>query len=166
MKSIVRTACAVEASTDPHHFFYRATPQCMPGECAGRATGSAADGHACCACSTGPVPCHRSASANCLTGCAHPCPAGAPAPRSVNTRHQGVPGPKSPQPVLERLGLYHYAVKSIDDFKQKMARGSGMGNVKTLAFLEYVDNFTGAHCADALDLGLQLHGLMALQEAL
>lgn len=87
-------------------------------------------------------------------------------PCAVNTRHQGVPGPKSPQPVLERLGLYHYAVKSIDDFKQKMARGSGMGNVKTLAFLEYVDNFTNAHCADALDLGLQLHNLMALQQAL
>lgn len=88
-----------------------------------------------------------------------------PTPPAVNTRHQGVPGPKSPAPVLERVGLYHYAVKSLDDFQQKMARGSGMGNVKTLAFLEYVDNFTDAYCADALDLGLQLGQLMALQKA-
>lgn len=89
-----------------------------------------------------------------------------PRPPAVNTRHQAVPGPKSPTPVLERLGLYHYAVKSVDDFMQKMARGSGMGNVKTIEFLEYVDNFTDAYCADALDLGLQLHTLMELQRAL
>lgn len=86
---------------------------------------------------------------------------------AANGRHQYAPGPKSPgKPALDRVGLYHYAVKSIDDFKQKMARGSGMGNVKTLAFLKYVDNFTNAYCADALDVGLQLHMLMALQEAL
>lgn len=81
-----------------------------------------------------------------------------------------------------------------------MARGSGMGNVKTIAFFEvgahrvltsccraaasvpltcachnplfcdfavqYVDNFTDSYCPDALDVGLQLNNLMALQEAL
>lgn len=41
-----------------------------------------------------------------------------------------------------------------------------MGNVKTLEYLQYVDNFTTAYCSDALDLGLQLHNLMALQGAL
>ena len=55
-----------------------------------------------------------------------------------------MPGPKSPTPSHERVALYHYAVKSVDDFQQKMARGSGMGNVKTLDFLRYVDNFTAA----------------------
>ena len=69
-------------------------------------------------------------------------------------------------PVLDRVALYHYAVKSVDDFKQKMARGSGMGNIKTLAFLTYVDNFTDSYCTDALDVGLQLNNLMALQAAL
>lgn len=37
---------------------------------------------------------------------------------------------------LLQVGLYHYAIKSLDDFIQKMARGSGMGNVKTIAFFE------------------------------
>ena len=77
-----------------------------------------------------------------------------------------MPGPKSKAPVLERWGLYHYAIKSVDDFQQKMMRGSGMGNVKTFAFLLYVDNFTDGYCADALDVGLQLNDLMALQAAL
>jgi len=86
--------------------------------------------------------------------------------RAVNSRHELVDGPKSPVPVLERLGLYHYAVKSVDDFMQKMARGSGMGNIKTIAFLEYVDNFTTAYCPEALDMGLQLNNLMELQKAL
>lgn len=105
-------------------------------------------------------------------------------------------------PLLLQVGLYHYAIKSLDDFIQKMARGSGMGNVKTIAFFEvgahrvlsrccraaasvplacachdpmvchcapavqYVDNFTDSYCPDALDVGLQLNNLMALQEAL
>ena len=77
-----------------------------------------------------------------------------------------MPGPKSPTAALERVGLYHYAVKSKDDFMQKMARGSGMGNIKTLDFLRYVDNFTDAYCPEALDVGLQLSNLMALQAAL
>ncbi len=75
-------------------------------------------------------------------------------------------GPKSKEPVLERWALHHYAVKSVDDFQQKMTRGSGMGNIKTLAFLQYVDNFTDDYCPDALDMGLQLNNLMALQRAL
>lgn len=114
VKSVVQAACALESSTDPHHFFYRDTPECMP----------------------------------------------------VNTRHEPVPGPKSRTPVQERWALYHYAIKSVDDFQQKMMRGSGMGNVKTLAYLQYVDNFTDARCPDALDMGLQLNNLMGLQGAL
>lgn len=31
VKSIVRCACAVESSTDPHHFLYKPNPECMPG---------------------------------------------------------------------------------------------------------------------------------------
>ncbi|PSC67481.1 glycosyl transferase family 2 [Micractinium conductrix] len=114
VKSIVRGACALEASTDPHHFFYKGIPDCAP----------------------------------------------------VNSRHELVLGPKSKTPALERIALYHYAVKSLDDFQQKMARGSGMGNIKTIQFLEYVDNFTLSYCPDALDVGLQLSTLMALQSAL
>ena len=41
-----------------------------------------------------------------------------------------------------------------------------MGNIKTLDFLRYVDNFTDAYCPEALDVGLQLSNLMALQAAL
>lgn len=41
-----------------------------------------------------------------------------------------------------------------------------MGNIKTMAFLEYTDNFTTSYCPGALDLGLQLETLMDLQGAL
>ena len=34
----------------------------------------------------------------------------------------------------------------------------GMGNTKTLAYLEYVDNFTTSYCLDAVDLGVQMAG--------
>jgi hypothetical protein len=43
----------------------------------------------------------------------------------VNTRHEVVKGPKSHNVTLERVGLYHYSIKSMEDFKMKMARGSG-----------------------------------------
>ena len=34
----------------------------------------------------------------------------------------------------------------------------GMGNTQTLAYLEYVDNFTTSYCLDAVDLGVQMAG--------
>ena len=46
-------------------------------------------------------------------------------PPAVNTRHEPVKGPKSESVALERLGLYHYSIKSLEEFRKKMARGSG-----------------------------------------
>ena len=37
-------------------------------------------------------------------------------------------------------------------------RPPGMGNLKTMAYLEYVDNFTTADCFGAIDLGLHMAG--------
>lgn len=61
VKSIVRTECALESSTDPHHFIYRDNPECQPADSA----------------------------------------------------HRWAPGPKTDAPLLARVALYHYAVKSI-----------------------------------------------------
>lgn len=76
--------------------------------------------------------------------------------KAVNTRRETIPGPKSKSVAPERLLNFHYAVKSKEDFSYKMARGSGMGNLKTMAYLEYVDNYTTAECWDAIDLGMDM----------
>lgn len=76
--------------------------------------------------------------------------------KAYNTRREIVPGPKSKSVAVERLVNHHYAVKSREDFDQKMARGSGMGNLKTMAYLEYVDNYTTADCYQAVDVGLDM----------
>lgn len=44
---------------------------------------------------------------------------------AVNTAHDVVKGPKSERHLIDRLALYHYAVKSEEEFAAKMARGSG-----------------------------------------
>ncbi|GAB4813551.1 hypothetical protein N2152v2_000597 [Parachlorella kessleri] len=72
---------------------------------------------------------------------------------AVNTRHEQVKGPKSKNVTLDRVGLYHYSIKSLEDFQLKMAR---MGNQKTMAYLDYIDNFTTADCFDAIDMGVQM----------
>ena len=36
-----------------------------------------------------------------------------------------------------------------------------MGNQKTMAYLEYIDNFTTADCYDAIDVGVQLAAFAA-----
>lgn len=64
-----------------------------------------------------------------------------------------VAGPKSSRQATARVALHHYAIKSREEFGAKMARGSGMGNQKTMAFFHYVDNYTTANCDQAIDLG-------------
>lgn len=75
---------------------------------------------------------------------------------AVNTRHEVVKGPKSNTAALDRLALYHYSIKSREDFAKKMARGSGMGNQKTMEYMYYIDNFTTADCLGAMDVGMQM----------
>ena len=47
---------------------------------------------------------------------------------------QRLDGPKGAHAVHARAAVHHYALKSQQDFVRKMARGSGMSNVKGLAF--------------------------------
>ena len=44
---------------------------------------------------------------------------------AINTAREKIPGPKSERHVIDRLALYHYAVKSEEEFHAKIARGSG-----------------------------------------
>ncbi|KAL6770892.1 hypothetical protein ACKKBF_B33120 [Auxenochlorella protothecoides x Auxenochlorella symbiontica] len=75
---------------------------------------------------------------------------------AVNTTHDRVDGPKSERQALDRLALYHYALKSEEEYQAKMKRGSGMGNQKTMAFFHYVNNYTTAVCLDGIDKGRYL----------
>ncbi len=44
---------------------------------------------------------------------------------AVNTTHDRVDGPKSERQASDRLALYHYALKSEEEYQAKMKRGSG-----------------------------------------
>lgn len=57
---------------------------------------------------------------------------------AVTTAGERVDGPLSDHVTLDRLVLNHYVTKSVQDFAEKMRRGSGMGNKKTVEFWTYV----------------------------
>ena len=65
---------------------------------------------------------------------------------AVNTALQEVEGPRSLQVLTDRVVLNHYVTKSLDDFLQKVARGSGMGNHKTMDFFREVQASASRHC--------------------
>ena len=48
-----------------------------------------------------------------------------------------------------QVALYHYATKSQAEYTAKMARGSAMGNQKSVHFMHYIDQEANATCADA-----------------
>jgi hypothetical protein len=45
-----------------------------------------------------------------------------------------------------QLALYHYVLKSKEEFAGKMDRGSGAGNVKTWEYWDYVEELATNKC--------------------
>eukprot|EP00887_Chlorella_sp_A99_P004110 scaffold23.g4110.t1 len=65
----------------------------------------------------------------------------------------GVPteGPSNPEIRGDTWVLFHYVIKSEGEYRQKMARGSAMGNHKTMAFFERIDAEATESCPQALE---------------
>ena len=66
---------------------------------------------------------------------------------AVNSARQKIQGPRSAQVVIGRVALNHYVTKSLDEFLQKIARGSGMGNQKTMHFFRQVQASATHNCS-------------------
>lgn len=63
-----------------------------------------------------------------------------------------VDGPVSDYPNVQRLALYHYATKSLEDFKDKVRRGSAMGNRRDETFFDDLMARANETCPEALVL--------------
>ena len=71
---------------------------------------------------------------------------------AVNTRHEPVDGPFSSPPDFDEAFIYHYVVKSWQDFVYKAARGSAMKNFKTREFFTLVEQESTAVCTELAQL--------------
>ncbi|KAK9811751.1 hypothetical protein WJX72_009499 [[Myrmecia] bisecta] len=82
---------------------------------------------------------------------------------AVNEQFQRVDGPRTDAPSFQHIALHHYALKSLEEFQQKINRGQAHGEIgKTLEFFDAVDASTTARCADALHFGGQFGALAPL----
>ena len=51
---------------------------------------------------------------------------------------------------ISRIALYHYILKSKEEFEEKMLRGTGMGNKKGRIFFDELEREVTENCTDAL----------------
>eukprot|EP00884_Botryococcus_braunii_P006926 jgi/Botrbrau1/16234/Bobra.0066s0020.1 len=65
---------------------------------------------------------------------------------AVNTKFQPVHGARSQTVSTERVILKHYVLKSAEEYKEKINRGSGMKNKKTFEFFNFVEQQATADC--------------------
>jgi len=72
---------------------------------------------------------------------------------AVTTNYQRVDGPATlPSHVRhDKLMLQHYAIKSEEEFRVKMKRGTGMGNFKDWAFYQHINGAAMEDCPLVLD---------------
>lgn len=62
-------------------------------------------------------------------------------------------GAKAESVVTDRLVLHHYVTKSLEQYLSKIARGSAMGNRKSIEFYDLVQSQATEKCMAALHLG-------------
>lgn len=70
---------------------------------------------------------------------------------AVDTSGAIVEGSSNPAIRGETLVLFHYAIKSEQEYREKMSRGSAMGNHKTMTFFERIDAASTEVCPQALE---------------
>ena len=72
---------------------------------------------------------------------------------AVNSAAEGVFGPKADRAVTDRVVLNHYVTKSLEQYQQKMDRGSGRGNRKSIEFYDLTQQMATESCTYAVHLG-------------
>lgn len=72
---------------------------------------------------------------------------------AVNSAGEEVSGARSSRVVTDRIALNHYVTKSLEQYQQKMQRGSGMGNRKSMEFFQLTQLMATERCTYAVHLG-------------
>ena len=72
----------------------------------------------------------------------------------MNSAAERVSGPRADRIVTDRVVLNHYVTKSAEQYQQKMDRGSGMGNRKSIEFYDLTQQMATESCTYAVHLGM------------
>lgn len=72
---------------------------------------------------------------------------------AVNERFQRVDGPWNHNVTYDKISINHYVLKSFEEYLEKSARGSAMGNHKPLSFFFGINAQATFTCKQALELG-------------
>lgn len=65
---------------------------------------------------------------------------------AVNDQHERVWGKKSREATYSRLALHHYITKSVDEFRQKVQKGSGNFKHRAKSFISMIDEKATEKC--------------------
>ena len=74
---------------------------------------------------------------------------------AVNELGLPVLGARGVHPTTDRIALHHYALKSLQEYEAKMARGSAMKNHKTMEFFNDIDSLATEDCHHMLGTPLK-----------
>eukprot|EP00891_Asterochloris_glomerata_P005717 jgi/Astpho2/5717/e_gw1.00079.119.1_t len=74
---------------------------------------------------------------------------------AVNELGLPVLGARGVHPTTDHIALHHYALKSLQEYEAKMARGSAMKNHKTMEFFNDIDSLATENCHDVLGTPLK-----------
>ena len=72
----------------------------------------------------------------------------------MNSAAERVSGPRADRIITDRVVLNHYVTKSAEQYQQKMDRGSGMGNRKSIEFYDLTQQMATESCTYAVHLGM------------
>jgi hypothetical protein len=70
---------------------------------------------------------------------------------AVNEYFKPIDSPFTKGVSVDKVVLNHYVTKSLEDYSQKMARGSGMNNHKTIEFFDTIQELSTENCTDLID---------------
>ena len=74
---------------------------------------------------------------------------------AVNSAGEMVSGPRASRVVTDSIVLNHYVTKSLEQYHQKMERGSGMRNKKGMEYFQLVQLMATENCTYAVHPGMQ-----------
>ena len=80
---------------------------------------------------------------------------------AVTSAGEEVSGARSSRVTTDRIVLNHYVTKSLEQYQQKMERGSGMGNRKSMEFFQLTQLMATERCTYAVHLGERQQSLTA-----
>jgi len=82
--------------------------------------------------------------------------------QAVNSAGEDVYGARASDVVTDKIVLNHYVTKSLEQYQQKMNRGSGMGNRKSIEFFDLTQLMATENCTYAVHLEEQQPSIVTM----